>query len=161
MAQGKFALQRTAGHLFIGRALIAVNRTDQARLELAAAEKELQNVPESDPEPLMPQPRNVLSSDMAILQGEIALHDRRITEANAQLGAELQRYMATKGLGTRWDVSSRCCIRPSKPVLTLTGIWRKALEGKCYSSIQLTRAGILSLRSRPSTKVILTWLGVN
>jgi tetratricopeptide (TPR) repeat protein len=97
MAQGKFALQRAAGHLFAGRALVAANRTDQARSELAAAEKELQNVPESDPEPLMPQPRNVLTSDMAILQGEIVLHDRRIAEANSQLGAVLQRYMAAKG----------------------------------------------------------------
>ena len=97
MAQGKFPLQRTAGHLFTGRALVATNRTDQARLELAAAEKELQNVPESDPEPLMPQPRNVLGSDMAILKGEIVLHERKITEANAQLGAALQRYMAAKG----------------------------------------------------------------
>jgi len=97
MTQGKFALQRTAGHLFTGRALIAANRTDQARLELAAARKELQNVPESDPEPLMPLPRNVLTSDMAILQGEISLHDKKTTEANAQLGAVLERYMAAKG----------------------------------------------------------------
>src|SRR5215470_6115905 len=40
MAQGKFVLQRMAGHLFTGRALVAANRTDQARLELRAAEKE-------------------------------------------------------------------------------------------------------------------------
>jgi tetratricopeptide (TPR) repeat protein len=97
MTQGKFALQRTAGHLFTGRVLVAANRTDQARLELAAAQKELQNVPESDPEPLMPLPRNVLTSDMAILQGEISLHDKKTSEANAQLGAVLQRYMAAKG----------------------------------------------------------------
>ena len=97
MAQGRFALQRVAGHLFAGRAFVAANRTNQARLELAAAEKELQNVPESDPEPLMPQPRNVLSNEVAILQGEISLHDKKTTQANAQLGAVLQRYMAAKG----------------------------------------------------------------
>ncbi len=97
MAQGKFALQRTAGHLFTGHALVAANRTDQAGLELAAAQKELQNVPESDPEPLMPLPRNVLSSEVAILQGEILLHERKMTEANAQLGAVLQRFMGRRG----------------------------------------------------------------
>jgi tetratricopeptide (TPR) repeat protein len=99
MAQGKFPLQRAAGHLFTGRALVATNRTEQARQEMAAAEKELQNASESDPEPLMPQPRKLLSSQMAILQGEIALHDRKTTEANAQLGALLQRLMAAKGSG--------------------------------------------------------------
>ena len=97
MAQGKFVLQRMAGHLFTGRALVAANRTDQARLELQAAEKELQNVPESDPEPLMPRPRDVLSSEMAVLQGEISMRDQKTAQANAQLGSVLQRYMAAKG----------------------------------------------------------------
>ena len=97
MAQGKFVLQRMAGHLFTGRALVAANRTDQARLELQAAGKELQNVPESDPEPLMPRPRDVLSSEMAVLQGEISMRDQKTAQANAQLGAVLQRYMAAKG----------------------------------------------------------------
>ena len=98
MIQGKFALQRTAGHLFAARALVAVDRLDQARQEMAAAEKELQNVPESDPEPVMPQPRKVLTTQMATLQGEIALHDRKTSEANAQLRALLERrFMIAKG----------------------------------------------------------------
>ena len=97
MAQGKFPLQRTAGHLYVARALVATNRRDQARLEMAAAEKELQNVPESDPEPLMPQPRKVPSVQMAILQGEIALHEQKTTEANAQLRAVLKRFMSGRG----------------------------------------------------------------
>ena len=99
MTQGKFALQRAAGHLFAARAFVATDRLDQARQEMMAGEKELQNVPESDPEPLMPQPRKVLSIQMAILQGEISLHERKTTGANAQLGALLQRFMAAKGSG--------------------------------------------------------------
>ncbi len=99
MTQGKFALQRAAGHLFAARALVAIDKLDQARQEMMAAEKELQNVPESDPEPLMPQPRKFLSSQMAILQGEIALHDRKATEANAQLGAVVQLFMLARGSG--------------------------------------------------------------
>ena len=99
MTHGKFALQRAAGHLLVARALVATDGLDQARQEMMAAEKELENVPESDPEPLMPQPRKFLSSQMAILQGEIALHDRKTTEANAQLGALVQRFMAARGSG--------------------------------------------------------------
>jgi tetratricopeptide (TPR) repeat protein len=96
MTQGKFALQRAAGHLFAARALVATEKLDQARQEMAAGEKELQNVPESDPEPLMPQPRNLLSSQMAILHGEIALHEKKITEANAQLDAVVQHFVLAR-----------------------------------------------------------------
>jgi len=99
MAQGRFALQRAEGHLFAARALVASEKLDQARREMAAAEKELQNVPESDPEPLMPQPRKMLSTQMAVLQGEIALHDKRESEANVQLSALVQRFMSARGSG--------------------------------------------------------------
>jgi tetratricopeptide (TPR) repeat protein len=99
MTQGKFALQRTAGHLFAARALVATEQLDQARQEMMAAGKELQNVPESDPEPLMPQPRKLLSNQMAILQGEIALHDRKTTEANAQLEAVVEHFVLARGSG--------------------------------------------------------------
>src|SRR5215469_8242618 len=99
MVQGKFALQRAAGHLFTARALVATDKLDQARQEMLATEKELQNVPDSDPEPLMPQPRKMLSTQMAILQGEIALHERKKTEANAQLSTLVQRFMLAKGSG--------------------------------------------------------------
>ena len=99
MVQGRFALQRAAGHLFTARALVAIDKLDEARQEMLAAQKELENVPDSDPEPLMPQPRKVLSTQMAILQGEIALHDRKETEANAQLSALAQRFLLAKGSG--------------------------------------------------------------
>jgi tetratricopeptide (TPR) repeat protein len=99
MTQGKFALQRAAGHLFAARALVAAEKLDQARQEMTTAERELQNVPESDPEPLMPQPRKLLSSEMEILQGEIALHDRKTTEANAQLEAVVQHFVLARGSG--------------------------------------------------------------
>ena len=99
MTEGKFALQRAAGHVFVARALVAFDRLDRARQEMASAEKELQKVPESDPEPLMPQPRKMLSTQIAILQGEITLHDKKETEANAQLGALVQHFMLAKGSG--------------------------------------------------------------
>jgi len=99
MTEGKFALQRAAGHLFTARALVAIDKLDEARQEMLATEKELQNVPDFDPEPLMPQPRKMLSTQMAILQGEIALHDRKETVANAQLSALAQRFLLAKGSG--------------------------------------------------------------
>ena len=99
MVQGRFALQRAAGHLFTARALVATDKLDEARKEMLATEKELQNVPDSDPEPLMPQPRKMLSTQMAILQGEIALHDRKETEANEHLSVLAERFLLAKGSG--------------------------------------------------------------
>jgi len=39
----------------------------------------------------------MLGTQMGILQGEIALHDRKETEANAQLSALVQRFLQAKG----------------------------------------------------------------
>jgi tetratricopeptide (TPR) repeat protein len=99
MTQGKFPLQRAVGHLFAGRALVALNRADEAQQELAKAEKEMENVPESDPEPLMPQPRHLLDGQRNILRGEIALRKGNATEANAQLGEVLNGFVRVKGSG--------------------------------------------------------------
>jgi tetratricopeptide (TPR) repeat protein len=99
MTQGKFPLQRAMGHLFAGRALVALNRADEAQQELAKAEKETENVPESDPEPLMPQPRRILDGQRNILRGEIALRKGNATEANAQLNGVLNRFLFAKGSG--------------------------------------------------------------
>jgi tetratricopeptide (TPR) repeat protein len=99
MTQGKFPLQRSMGHLFAGRALVALNRADEAEQELAKADKETENVPESDPEPLMPQPRRVLDGQRNILWGEIALRKGNSTEANAQLNEVLNRFVVAKGSG--------------------------------------------------------------
>jgi tetratricopeptide (TPR) repeat protein len=99
MTQGNFALRRAAGHLLAARALVAMEKLDQARQEMVGAQKELLNVPESDPEPLMPQPRNLLDSQMEILRGELALHDRKTTKANAQLEAVVQRFVLARGSG--------------------------------------------------------------
>lgn len=85
------------GHLFAGRALVALNRADEAQQELLKAEKESENVPESDPEPLMPQPRRILDVQRNILQGEIALRKGNATEANDQLGEVLNRFLGAKG----------------------------------------------------------------
>jgi hypothetical protein len=80
MTQGEFPMQRAMGHLFAGRALVALHRADEAQQELAKAEKEIGNVPDSDPEPLMPQPRRVLDGQRNILRGEIALRKGNATE---------------------------------------------------------------------------------
>jgi tetratricopeptide (TPR) repeat protein len=94
MTEGRFPLQRAMGHLFAGGALVALNRADEAQLELTKAEKESENVPESDPEPLMPQPRHLLDLQRNILRGEIALRKGSGTEANAQLKEVLNGLMA-------------------------------------------------------------------
>jgi tetratricopeptide (TPR) repeat protein len=99
MTQGEFPLQRAMGHLFAGRALVALNHADEAQQELAKAEKEIENVPESDPEPLMPQPRRVLEGERNILRGEIALRKGNTTEANTQLNEVLNRFVSVKGSG--------------------------------------------------------------
>ena len=97
MTRGEFPLQRSMGHLFAGRALVALNRVDEAQQSLDKAEKESENVPESDPEPLMPQPRRVLDVQRNILRGEITLRKGNSTEANAQLGEVLTRSLGAKG----------------------------------------------------------------
>jgi len=99
MTQGKFPLQRSMGHLLAGRALVALNRADEAQQELARAEKESENVPELDPEPLMPQPRRVLDGQRNILRGEIALLKGNAIEANTQLGEVLNSFVRVKGSG--------------------------------------------------------------
>jgi len=98
MTEGKFPLQRSMGHLFAGRALVALNRADEAQQELAKAEKEGENVPESDPEPLMPQPRQLLDLQRNILRGEIALRKGSATKTNAQL-KEVLHFMAANRSG--------------------------------------------------------------
>jgi len=99
MTEGKFPLQRAMGHLFAGRALVALNRADEAEQELAKAQKESENVPESDPEPLMPQPRHLLDLQQNILCGEIALRKGSATKANAQLKEVLNGLMAARRSG--------------------------------------------------------------
>jgi len=99
MTRGEFSLQRAMGHLFAGRALVALNRADEAQQELVKAEKETENVPESDPEPLMPQPRRVLEGQRNILRGEIALRKGNTAEANAQLNEVLSGFIRVKGSG--------------------------------------------------------------
>ncbi len=99
MTDGKFPLQRSMGHLFAGRALVALNRAEEAQQELVKAEKESKNVPESDPEPLMPQPRRVLEGQQNILRGEIALRKGNTVEANPQLNDVLNGFIRVKGSG--------------------------------------------------------------
>ena len=84
MIESRFALGRTMGHLLAGRALAAASRLDEARRELKAAEQELQNVAEFDPEPLMPQPRTFPALHMELLRGEIALRSGQKVEAESK-----------------------------------------------------------------------------
>src|SRR5712692_3688581 len=87
------------GHLFAGRALVALNRAEEAQRELTKAEKETENVPESDPEPLMPQPRRTLDGQRDILRGEIALRKGNKAEANVHLNEVMNRFLVAKGSG--------------------------------------------------------------
>src|SRR5260370_40209552 len=96
MTGGKVPLLRVMGQLFAGRGRAAVHRADEAQQELAKAEKESEDVPESDPEPLMPQPRLMLDEQRNILRGEITLRKGNATEANAQLNEILNRSVAAK-----------------------------------------------------------------
>lgn len=99
MTRGKFPLQRSMGHLLAGRALVAMNRTDEAEQELTKAGKEREDVPESDPEPLMTQPRRVLDMQRGVLQGEITLRRGNTAEATAQLSEILNHFLALKASG--------------------------------------------------------------
>jgi tetratricopeptide (TPR) repeat protein len=92
MANGKFSLQRSMGLLYAARALVALNRLDEAQQKMNEAEKERENVPETDPEPLMPQPRTLLAGPFQILRGEIALHKGNKEEADSVLDEVLHRF---------------------------------------------------------------------
>jgi tetratricopeptide (TPR) repeat protein len=97
MAHGKFPMQRSMGLLFAARALVALNRMEEAQEEMAKAEKELQNVPETDPEPLMPQPRMALAGQMQILRGEMALHQGNKEGADSLFDEVLHRFSVARG----------------------------------------------------------------
>jgi tetratricopeptide (TPR) repeat protein len=98
MTQSRFPLGRTMGHVFAGRALAAASQLDEARQELKAAEQELQDVEEFNPEPLMPQPRAIPALYMELLRGEIALRMGQKAEAESKFKYVQSQMLARRSM---------------------------------------------------------------
>jgi hypothetical protein len=73
LANGKWPLGRTMGHLLSGRAYLRMNQMEKAQAELAAAEKEAATIEEVSPEPLLPHPRMMPVLQTNLLKAELAL----------------------------------------------------------------------------------------
>lgn len=74
--KSSWAMGRLAGHALAGRALLAMNRTDDAKAELQLAEREMEHVPTSSLAAL---------PNAGILRAEILLHDQKFPQADAVL----------------------------------------------------------------------------
>jgi tetratricopeptide (TPR) repeat protein len=74
LVASRWALARFAGHSLAGRALAAMNRLDDARSELAAAEQETEQLPVAALARLQ---------DVVVLRAEIALREKDFVKGNA------------------------------------------------------------------------------
>ena len=75
VANSRSAMGRAAGHALVGRIRLALGNTDQAQIELAAAEQALQGM--NNPAPFAPYVEG--------LRGEIMLKKKQLTEATQLL----------------------------------------------------------------------------
>jgi tetratricopeptide (TPR) repeat protein len=73
LAKSRWAMGRFAGHCLAGRALLALNRMEEARSELARAEKEMEQLPVAVIGKIV---------DAAMLRAEILLHDKNWDKGN-------------------------------------------------------------------------------
>lgn len=86
---------RCVGHALAGQALLALRRTDEAKAELAAAQKELANVPEI-PRFLDP-PRSMVAPWVDALRGELLLREGQQEEGRAVLKDVVKKLRAALG----------------------------------------------------------------
>jgi tetratricopeptide (TPR) repeat protein len=86
---------RCVGHALAGQALLALQRTDEAKAELDAAQKELANVPEI-PRFLDP-PRSMVAPWVDALRGELLLREGQQEEGRAVLKEVVKKLRAAPG----------------------------------------------------------------
>jgi tetratricopeptide (TPR) repeat protein len=88
LVQGRWAMGRFAGHSLAGRALLAMDRTEDARSELALAEREMEQLPVAVIKTL---------EDTVMLRAEILLRDKNWDKANALMQQVEEQLVAVPG----------------------------------------------------------------
>jgi tetratricopeptide (TPR) repeat protein len=88
LAKSRWAMGRFAGHCLAGRALLALNRMEEARSELARAEKEMEQLPVAVVGKIV---------DAAMLRAEILLHDKNWDKGNPLMEQIEKEILAMPG----------------------------------------------------------------
>ena len=92
----KYPQSRTVGHALAGQALLGLGRTEDARKELEAAQRELKTVPEATLA-LAPK-RSMVEPWVEVLRGELLLRTgRKRDEGGAVLKEVVRELRATPG----------------------------------------------------------------
>jgi len=95
MTSMNYAQARSAGHALAGQSLLWLKRTDEARAELANAQKELANVPQValglDPA------RSMVEPWVEALRGELLLRDGKLEEGRTVLKEVVRALRAAPG----------------------------------------------------------------
>jgi tetratricopeptide (TPR) repeat protein len=88
LVKGRWAMGRFAGHSLAGRALLALDRKEDARSELALAEREMEQLPVTVIKTLQ---------DTVMLRAEILLREKSWDHANALMQQVEEQIMAIPG----------------------------------------------------------------
>jgi protein-disulfide isomerase len=119
LAQSPSMMAQFAGHTLEGRALVAMNRVDDAQKEMALAREALILIPASDADRLRPYSDN--------LRAEILLSERKSAEGVALMKEIEEQLRASPGPDTR-----------SQALIQLDSIARRARETEEWALAELT-----------------------
>lgn len=104
LADGRWPVGRTMGHLLAGRAYLRLNQMQKARDEMAAAKQESEKIEEVNPEPLLPHPKYMPVFQTSLLSAEIDLRsgskdaDQEMRDLLAKTKEGFRNADATAGL---------------------------------------------------------------
>lgn len=119
LAQSPSAMARFAGHILMGRALAAMNRTDELEKELVSAKEALVLIPEGDADRLRPYSET--------LSAEILLSQKKSAEGLAAMKQIEEQLRASPGPDAR-----------SQALILLDSIARRAREIQAWTLAELT-----------------------
>ena len=95
LTKTEYAQGRCVGHVLAGQALLALGRPDEARVELAAAQKELEDVPQVTK--TLDPPRSMVEPWVDGLRGEMLLRGGETEEGRAVLKDVVKKLRAAPG----------------------------------------------------------------